>query len=141
MWIKWALENWRLLIGFALAGALFITGWHFGASNVQQNWEKERATQQADAMSAMKAHAEMIRKADEQHDKDNIAIVSLHTDVERLRNTVHLPTCSKDSDEAGRVLSASVDRLFGEFQERIGGLIQECDTLNSDAIRSNSITY
>ena len=139
--MTWIIANWRLVIGCALAGALFGTGWHTGASSVQNDWNEEKLRVQEDALTAMETHADMIRKADEQHDKDNIAIVSLHTDVERLRNTVHLPTCYKDSDEAGRVLSASVDRLFGEFQERIGGLVQECDTLNSDAIRSNSITY
>ena len=137
----WLSQNWRLVIGCVLAGLLCTISAYGGYFYEHAKWNEEKLRVQEDALTAMETHAEMIRKADEQHDKDNITIVSLHTDVERLRNTVHLPTCPKDSDEAGRVFSASVDRLFGKFQERVGGLIQECDTINSDAIRSNSITY
>jgi hypothetical protein len=114
MWIKWALENWRLLIVFALAGVLFITGWHYGASSVQQSWDKERATQQADAMSAMTAHAEMIQTLEVQKN-DNIAkIDSLAADNQRLR--LRPPACIKPTDTS---ISTSTTPSSGFVQPTI----------------------
>ena len=104
---------------------------------------KGRHDEAADSIESQRngllAYAERIKQGVEQNDKDRAVIDKLHNDVERLRNTVHIPTCTQDTNEAGRLLSVEVDRLFGEFQERIGGLVQECDQLNADAIRANSL--
>ena len=104
---------------------------------------KGRHDEAADAIEKQRdgllAYAERIKQGVEQNDKDRAVIDKLHNDVERLRNTIHIPTCTQGTNEAGRIFSASVDRLFGQFQERIGGLIQECDDLNADAIRANSL--
>ena len=104
---------------------------------------KGRHDEAADAIETQRngllAYAERIKQGVEQNDKDRIAIDNLHNDVERLRNTVHIPTCTQDTNEAGRVLSVEVDRLFGQFQERISGLVKECDDINASAIRANSL--
>ena len=104
---------------------------------------KGRNDEAADAVQrerdGLLAYAERIKQGVEQNDKDRAVIDKLHNDVERLRNTVHIPTCTQDTNEAGRIFSASVDRLFGEFQARISGLVQECDQLNAYAIRANSL--
>ena len=104
---------------------------------------KGRHDEAADSIESQRngllAYAERIKQGVEQNDKDRAVIDKLHNDVERLRNTIHIPTCTQGTNEAGRLLSVEVDRLFGEFQERIGGLVQECDQLNADAIRANSL--
>lgn len=85
------------------------------------------------------AYANEVKKGVEQNDKDKITIANLRNDVSKLRNSVRFPICSKDSDEAGRVLSDRVDALFGELQERVGRLAEEADQLNADAIRANTL--
>ena len=118
-----------LVLSICLAGGGYIKGRHDEA---------------ADAIEAQRngllAYAERIKQGVEQNDKDRAVIDKLHNDVERLRNTIHIPTCStQGTNEAGRIFSASIDRLFGQFQERISGLVQECDQLNAYAIRANSL--
>lgn len=85
------------------------------------------------------AYAEEVKKGVEQNDKDKLTIANLRNDVIKLRNTVKFPICTKDSNEAGRVLSDRVDELFGELQERVGRLAEEADHLNADAIRTNAL--
>jgi hypothetical protein len=105
--------------------------WKGRIDNEAEHVESER--------DALLAYAERIKQGVEQHDKDQIVISGLRTQLSGVR--VHIPTtvCPKDSDEAGRLLSVEVDRLFGEFQERISGLVEEADKLNIDAIRANSL--
>jgi outer membrane murein-binding lipoprotein Lpp len=117
-----------LVLSICLAGGGYLKGRHDEASDAIE-------TQR----NGLLAYAERIKQGVEQNDKDRAVIDKLHNDVERLRNTVHIPTCTQDTNEAGRVLSVEVDRLFGQFQERISGLIEEADKLNIDAIRANSL--
>lgn len=104
---------------------------------------KGRHDEAADAIErerdGLLAYAEKIKKGVEQHDKDQTVLAGLRTELDRLRNTVRFPVCTKDTDEAGRLLSERVDEEFGKLQEVVGRLIEESDKLNADAIRTNSL--
>jgi len=138
-----------LLIG--LAGGAFPSWWATSTyfQNViaqeHESAQKQVIEQQEENRLALLAYAERIVKGDAQHDKDQIIINRLSAKRERVR--VIFPTCpvpgtaegGADSDEAGRVLPNPVDALFGRFQERAGGLVEEADKLNIDAIRQNEV--
>ena len=105
--------------------------------------KKDAALQAANA-TYLKQKNEIILKAGEQHDKDQLIINSLRDRIKRLRN-VHIPVIkcgpndSADQDGRARLLSEKIDRALGEVREGDGVDSARCDQLNIDAIRSNKI--
>ena len=116
-----------ILIGLALFGF----GYTKGRRDVKADYvEQER--------NALIEYAAKIKQAGEQHDEDQATITRLAADARRVR--IHIPTCptaSEDQNGEAGVLSGRVDDLFGELQARTTDLIQRCDQLNIDAIRTN----
>jgi len=115
-------------------------GYEEGKTEVQAQWVAERERLANEHAAALAAYADKLQHAEEQHDQDQAAIDRLHDDAQRVH--IHLPTCpaapGAGKDGSAGVFPATVDRLFAEFQDRVGGLIRRCDQLNIDAIRANA---
>jgi len=142
--------HWIILLIGLVGGALpswWVTSTYYQSVLSAEHEQQQRLVieQQEQNLLALLAYAERIVKGDAQHDKDQIIINRLSAKRERVR--VVFPSCpvpgtaegGADSDEAGRVLPNPVDALFGRFQERAGGLVEEADQLNIDAIRQNGV--
>ena len=88
---------------------------------------------------ALVEYTNRVKQAGEQHDKDQITIDRLAADARRVR--IHIPTCptAENPDGGSGVFSDRVDQEFEIFSGRVGEIIQRCDRLNADAIRSNKI--
>lgn len=138
-----------LVVGVA-AGALpawWLTADHYQGVIAKEHEAQQRVVieQQEQNLATALAYAEQITKAGADHDKNTRTIRSLSRELDGLR--VNFPTCPLPGDtEAGadsgggaRALSDAVDAEFARFQRETGALVERCDTLNIDAIRSNSV--
>jgi hypothetical protein len=138
-----------LLIGLAIGAApsWWVTSTYYQSVISAEHEQQQRLVieQQEQNRLALLDYAKRITDAGAQHDKDQITISGLSAKRKRVR--IVFPTCpvpgtaegGADSGEAGRVLPNPVDALFGRLQERAGGLIEEADQLNIDAIRQNKL--
>ncbi len=127
-----------LLIGFGL-WYLHHDGYETGKTEVLVAWDADKLKQAEAQRQALVAYAEKLKQAEEQHDQDQAVIGDLADRARRVRVTF-MPACGSagagfDPDGKAGVFSNRVDRLFAEFQQRVGGLIARCDQLNIDAIR------
>jgi len=119
---------------------LYHAGYQAGKSEVQVQWDADKIKRDEAEKNTLLAYANRIKEAEVQHDQDQAVIDRLHDDAGRVR--IHLPTCPQaNSDQNGeaRALSGRVDQVFADFTTRVGRLIQECDELNINAIRLNSV--
>lgn len=127
------------LVGFGL-WYLHRDGYEAGKNEVQVQWDADKIKRDEAQRDALIAYADKLKQAEVQHDQDQAVIDKLHDDAGRVR--IHLPTCSTANSGPGEdgkagVLSARVDAVFADFQDRVGGIIRRCDQLNIDAIREN----
>lgn len=107
------LAYWKQILGAALAGALFLTGWHYGSAHVQANWDKQTAAAQAESMRVMQVHADMINTLEVQHDKNTTRIDQLAADNRSLRLRLQPTSCpSQDANPVSGVQAASGSRLL-----------------------------
>ena len=134
--------GYAVVLAFIACGLWYLhhDGYEAGKTEVRAAWEADRLRQDEAQKAALLAYAERIQLAEAQHDTDQATITHLADDARRVR--IHLPACpasgsGADKDGAAGLLSARVDRLFAQFQERVGGLVTRCDQLNIDAIRAN----
>lgn len=150
---------WALLSRFypalvCIVVACFIAGTAFveGEARTQAAWDKAKiadaellAKQQMRNLQTIQTQIQTIQQAEDQHDKDQATINGLATDLRGLH--IHIPACpstlsdsertAPDTNAASGVFSAGVDTAFERLQSATGKLIQQCDTLNVDAIRAN----
>lgn len=88
---------------------------------------------------ALVKYTEKMKQAGEQHDQDQATIDRLAADARRVR--VHFPTCpatAENPDGEAGILQRKLDDAFANLQDGTSALIQRCDRLNIDAIRTNN---
>ena len=131
----------------AVLGILF-SAYHYGRHVQGLEDDKLRSDavieQQTKNQAVILAYTETIKAAGAQHDKNQTIIAGLHDQLNRMH--VHIPTCSlpgatetgADSSGDNGVLSNAVDAEFGKLQESVNRLVERCDQLNIDAIRTNA---
>jgi hypothetical protein len=139
-WLKWATENWRLLIGAAVCIAIFGTGYNIGVNSEQQKQAKKDAVAAADAMSAMTTHAKMILDLEVQHDKDEKYI----RDYKRTHpdGGLYLPPtpCAGPANSGGNVqaaprkesLSVRTQQAINSYTKGVDALMLEADLVVND---------
>lgn len=112
----------------------------------QENIRKEAVIkQQEDNQRITLAYAKKLTEALENEQRYQTVIADAVNRAERLR--VHfdpstLPGATgtaSDRDKASRVFSERMDALFGSLQARATDLFTECEEVNKQAIRSNSL--
>lgn len=136
-----------LLVGLALgaAPAWWLTADHYQGVIAKEHEAQQNLVieQQEENLKGFIAYANRLVNAEVNREKNDIVVRNLRNELGRVR--VEFPVCpmpgtteaKEGGDEAARLLSARVDELFERLQKRAGGLVEEADELNLDAIRHN----
>lgn len=106
-----------------------------------KGYDKATQEQKEEQRKGLLAYAERITQAGEQHEKDQDTINRLASESSRLR--IKFPVCKhpiKENPNGGvGLLPGRVDQSFARLQGRVGRILEQCEKLNADARRTNSL--
>ena len=89
----WLLQNWRIILGIALAGVIFAGGWMAGSSSTQKRWDSETLIHIQEQLAATERNQALTNKL-EQTKNENIAIIDRYRrDLATVRVRVPTATC------------------------------------------------
>ena len=142
----------KLAIAAAIIAALWglhhyiDKGGYDRAKNEDETMRKEAVIkQQEENQRITLAYAKKLTEAMENEQHYQTVIADAVNRAERVR--VHFDPramsgatgTASDRDEASRILSERMDALFGVLQARATDLFTECEEVNKQAIRNNSL--
>ncbi len=142
----------KIAFYIATIAAIFGTGVYVARDHYLAKIETMRADYESAYTEAVnlqlaeiQAHQTDVTNSENQHATDQLTINDFAFRAASMR--VHIPirggtsdqrnTAGSDTNRAGGVFSAGVDKLFADLQGRIGSLIERCDQLNIDARQFN----
>lgn len=111
-----------------------------------RTWDKGYSQHKLEMVAAsakvLADHVLVVKKAGEDHAKNQLTINSLATQLGRMRVKVTVPSCptsaEEGSDGRAREFSDKLNEALGRLQESDGSAAQRCDQLNIDSIESNA---
>ena len=132
----------KLIFGAVVVVFIFTTGYFFGWRNQHDSLVRYLAQVEQASKDAISQKNALILEGSNQHEKDQQLIDFLRTESGSVR--IHLPgNCpdthgKTDQDGTARIFSNRMDETFARLQAGTSRLIERCDQLNIDAIRSNT---
>ena len=132
----------KLIFGVVLVAGIFTTGYFFGWRNQHDSLVRYKSQVEQANKDAIAAKNSLILEGSNQHEKDQALIDFLRTESGSVR--VHIPRNCPDSQGkadpggASGVLPNEIDSALAEVQEGDRTDAYRCDTLNAEAIESNT---